>query len=133
MNPPAARPRSASRRCPEASSCRSCTARAARSADRTGDQIDRGPARIDPRAPTPSAVRSVAVTTTHTFRSPPVTASERPPFTVVSTGWRPVRSGGTDVQQQRTTRSTDIEALAFVVVLFALLLILSLTLGTPIA
>jgi len=51
----------------------------------------------------------------------------------VSIGWRPVRSGGTDVQQQRTTRSTDIGALAFVVVLFALLLILSLTLGTPIA
>ena len=43
----------------------------------------------------------------------------------------PIR--GTDVQQQRTTRSTDVEALAFVVVLFALLLVLSLTLGPPIA
>ena len=39
---------------------------------------------------------------------------------------------GTGVQQ-RTTRSNDVQALAFVVAVFALLLVLSLTLGTPIA
>jgi hypothetical protein len=36
------------------------------------------------------------------------------------------------VQQQRTTRSSDVEALAFVVALFGLLLVLVLTLGSPI-
>jgi hypothetical protein len=35
--------------------------------------------------------------------------------------------------QHRTTRSNDVQALAFVVALFGLLLILSLTLGSPIA
>src|SRR2546428_5714342 len=46
-------------------------------------------------------------------------------------GAGPIR--GTDVQQQRTTRSSDLEALAFVVAVFGLLLVLALTLGSPIA
>jgi hypothetical protein len=36
------------------------------------------------------------------------------------------------VQHQRTTRSSDLEAVAFLVALFGLLLLLSLTLGSPI-
>jgi hypothetical protein len=35
--------------------------------------------------------------------------------------------------QHRTTRSNDVQALAFVVALFGLLLILAVTLGAPIA
>jgi hypothetical protein len=35
--------------------------------------------------------------------------------------------------QHRTTRSNDLEALAFVVALFGLLLVLALMLGAPIA
>jgi hypothetical protein len=35
--------------------------------------------------------------------------------------------------QHRTTRSSDVEALAFVVVLFGLLLVLTVMLGSPIA
>jgi hypothetical protein len=35
--------------------------------------------------------------------------------------------------QQQTTRSNDVQALAFVVALFGLLLVLTVVLGTPIA
>ena len=38
-----------------------------------------------------------------------------------------------DGVQLRSTRSADLQALAFVVALFALLFVLSLTIGTPIA
>jgi len=43
------------------------------------------------------------------------------------------RNWGDGVQHQRTSRSADLETLAFVVTLFALLLVLSVVLGSPIA
>ena len=38
-----------------------------------------------------------------------------------------------DLVQQQTTRSNDVQALAFVVALFGLLLVLTVLLGAPIA
>ena len=48
-----------------------------------------------------------------------------------TTGSEPVGSGVIGVQQ-RSTRSNDFQALAFVVALFGLLLVLTVVLGAPV-
>ena len=50
----------------------------------------------------------------------------------VAAGRGPARSGGSGVQH-RSTRSSDVQALAFVVAPFTMLLALTVVLGAPIA
>jgi len=76
-----------------------------------------------------TAAPPVGLPTAATIRASPVTPRKRSSSSVRLTGRGPVGSWGDGVQH-RTTRSNDVEAAAFVVALFGLLLVLAIAFGT---